>query len=141
VDEVDTDDSRGQDDHHHSGHEGEQVAGHASAGNSSHGDSVIPVEPPRRQGEVNEVDTDDSRGQDDHHHHSGHEGEQVAGHASAGNCSLGDSAIPVEPPRRQGECDRQTTLLRYINVRLAYLAAFALYFRLVWWVMRAYLLR
>jgi hypothetical protein len=46
--------------------------------------------------------------------------------------------IPVEPPRRQCECDRQTSLPWYILVRLAILIAYGLYFRVIWKLMGAY---
>jgi hypothetical protein len=42
------------------------------------------------------------------------------------------STIPVEPPRRQGQGDHQTALLRNMLRRLPYLAAYVLYCGGVW---------
>jgi hypothetical protein len=50
----------------------------------------------------------------------------------------GDPVIPVDQPRRQCECGRETVFPWYIFERLRLLAAYALYLWVIWTTMNIF---
>jgi hypothetical protein len=138
--EVHSNESSGQD-------EDKQVAGHASADNSSDGDPVkCPVcSATITTQEVGIPDTCDHKfcatcilelSKNDN---TCPVDRQMFNSILLQRHPEGDiSIIPVEPPRRQGECDCQT-VLRDILGDLPYIVKDAVYFAWIWWVVGAYL--